>query len=561
MERLKEKFQTALDLTTKIDPVGTPYQSKYEAREILDEILTELSEFNHSSALVGGIYVALGIIDLEVEELSKGEVSLLKSIELMCDVEQRDETILQEIKALNQLGILWCLREDYEQALNFLKRASECYQQFVSQEEKIHLYETLDLFTKEETRPAFDEKESALELLNTHTYYYLAQVYEKTGEASKSAECCYITLSKQLELKQFQHLDWATNASMLSQHYLANEKYKTAKRHLIASSIMLERYQLEMSLKEVSQEIEDERQEMYLRCKADVSRTWARYCLLLLQRSMDKDVERKQEENQLVDIADEAEETPDIHVDFPSIENDPILDDIPDNYATNFEEARAIFLPGQRFCKSAQDDYYKFEDHCVDYVDIQRDLSHMHKVLVYFEPDQSRKFKIHKRRIDLLEPVYKELNVKLFTLLVRQLMYEVAEVYSAMMDIKAETSQNNANKINSLVDSSMAAFKAYLGTLHTQEGKAPDKYPEDSLRPAMMAYFHLARLSDKYVTDNPQQKIKQKMQSFCYYKQIVDYCQLHPEAQVVLEHEFPICQELVILLPRKIQKMQQELRG
>ena len=40
-------------------------------------------------------------------------------------------------------------------------------------------------------------------------------------------------LSKQLALKQFQHLDWATNASMLSQHYLANEDYSTTKRHLI----------------------------------------------------------------------------------------------------------------------------------------------------------------------------------------------------------------------------------------------------------------------------------------------------------------------------------------
>ena len=132
--------------------------------------------------------------------------------------------------------------------------------------------------------PKFQDKENILELMNTHTYYYLAQVYEKTNQPSKSAECCYITLryhpyitsahvctfsdplchvsintvlnvskscqpanppssladviygwflSKQLALKQFQHLDWATNASMLSQHYLANEDYSTTKRHLI----------------------------------------------------------------------------------------------------------------------------------------------------------------------------------------------------------------------------------------------------------------------------------------------------------------------------------------
>ena len=81
--------------------------------------------------------------------------------------------------------------------------------------------------------PEFQDKENILELMNTHTHYYLAQVYEKKGLASKSAECCHITLSKQLELKQFQHLDWATNASMLSQHYLAKEDYSTTKRHLI----------------------------------------------------------------------------------------------------------------------------------------------------------------------------------------------------------------------------------------------------------------------------------------------------------------------------------------
>merc|ERR1712223_2047622 len=114
----------------------------------------------------------------------------------------------------------------------------------------------------------------------------------------------------------------------------------------------------------------------------------------------------------------------------------------------------------------AKNDHYKFQEHCVDYVDIQRDLSHMHKVLVHFEPDASRKVKIHKRRIDLLEPTYKGLNVKLFTLLVRQLIYEVAETYSAMMDIKLESPNGNINKINSLVESSINAFKKYLDTLN-----------------------------------------------------------------------------------------------
>ena len=86
-----------------------------------------------------------------------------------------------------------------------------------------------------------------------------------------------------------------------------------------------------------------------------------------------------QQEDQLVDFVDENSSDSKPKVDFPSIETDPVLSEIPEKYATNFEEARAIFLPGQRFLNSSKKDYYIFEEHCVDYVDIQRDLSHMHK--------------------------------------------------------------------------------------------------------------------------------------------------------------------------------------
>ena len=154
---------------------------------------------------------------------------------------------------------------------------------------------------------------------------------------------------------------------------------------------------------------------------------------------MDYDIEQFELQDRLVDVKDEVKAK---SIDFPSIETDPELDDIPEKFAKNFEEARAIFLPGQRFLNKAKNEYFKFEEHCVDYVEIQRDLSHMHKLLVYFEKDESRKFKIQKRRIDLLETPAKELNPQLFTLLVRQLWYEIAETYSTMMDIKLDMVKN-----------------------------------------------------------------------------------------------------------------------
>ena len=214
-------------------------------------------------------------------------------------------------------------------------------------------------------------------------------------------------------------------------------------------------------------------------------------------------------------------------------------------------------------------DYYKFEDHCVDYVEIQRDLSHMHKVLIYFEPDPSRRFKMHKRRIDLLEPTYKELSTQLFTLLVRQLVYEVAETYSAMMDIKLElvksdpannATPQNLKKVNSIIDSSINSFQTYLATLNDSGDKIPEKYPSDSERPALAAYFHMARLYDKYILpEKSEAKLKNKMQTYCCYLKIVEYCEKNPTAAECVEVELPLCKEMVSLLPMKIQKMKKEL--
>ena len=242
----KEEFLKAEALLSVIDPKETPFESKYQARKILQNLIEKLED-SQNSAILGGLYCLLGIIDVDVEEFSQGETDLLQALNQICDVENREKIIIQEIKTLNQLGILWCLRDNYEKARTFLDRSLESYTNFLQNGPK-NLFELTDLFDPE-SNPSFEEKENVLELLNTHTYYYLAQVYEKTGQASKSAECCHITLTKQLELKEFQHLDWATNAAMLSQHYLAKEDYSTTKRHLIASWVMLDRYESELNSK------------------------------------------------------------------------------------------------------------------------------------------------------------------------------------------------------------------------------------------------------------------------------------------------------------------------
>jgi len=44
--------------------------------------------------------------------------------------------------------------------------------------------------------------------LTIYTYYYLAQAWEKLDKKEKASECLHITLKKQIELNDYEPLDW-----------------------------------------------------------------------------------------------------------------------------------------------------------------------------------------------------------------------------------------------------------------------------------------------------------------------------------------------------------------
>ena len=117
---------------------------------------------------------------------------------------------------------------------------------------------------------------------------------------------------------------------------------------------------------------------------------------------------------------------------------------------------------------------------------------------------------MHKRRIDLLEAPLNELNEAMYLLLCRQLIYEIAEAYERMMDIKLgviKTSDDlpppaQVSKVNSLAEKSIAYFERYLDTIKQGDGnskKMPNRFPMSVVRPALIAYFHLARLNDHII--------------------------------------------------------------
>ena len=618
MQKLLEKYEQAETLLGITDPESEPYKSKYECRKTLDELISLLHINNekdnicieHSNAVEASLYCLLGCIDIEVQELAQGEKDLLASLKLLENVKRKEFIVLTAVKSYNQLGVLWCIRDDHEKAKHYLDQAQTFYENFTQLKYKDNeacgiidnsgIYGIRDLLNIDDVSsntPNSYEKEKALDLLNAYTYYYLAQVYQKLEEPKKSAECCHKTLSKQLELKEYKPLEWATNAATLSHHYIASENFRSAKTHLGAATFVLERFKQELDSREFGENEQNEKedlQETVLKCEADIARSWGKYTLVLLQTSMDAFLEEdesssghaggthNQDESapvmQVEDIeleentTNKNEELTENMDDFPSIEIDPDLLSIPDEKCKNFEESRSIFLPGQRFFNTAKRIYYTMNEHCTDYAEINQDLSQMHKPLIFFEKDPERQFKMQKRRIDLLEELVKELNISVYKLLVRQVLFEIAEIYSSMMDIKLvkwKTEMANGafntqlkNKINSLITLSINNFTTFHETLKQTDGSGfPETFSEDTVRPALLAHFHMGRLYDKYVgiPEVSQQKLKNKLQSFCHFKTIVDYCTKHNGTEEIMANELPICKELVQLMPIKIQRMKREL--
>ena len=84
----------------------------------------------------------------------------------------------------------------------------------------------------------------------------------------------------------------------------------------------------------------------------------------------------------------------------------------------------------------------------------------------------------------------------------------MGETYSAMMDLKSAKLRRVGGcsppaalvaKTNALVELSVNSFKQFLTLLKTSpDAEMPKKFDKDVCRPALLAHFHLGRLSDKY---------------------------------------------------------------
>ncbi|KAI5617449.1 KIF1-binding protein-like, partial [Silurus asotus] len=608
-----EKFRLAQDLSeveSRKDPENDPFRSKYKARELLKEIYCTLKNFDvddgegegpeadgqarealngepankaHTGDSRAGLRAAkLGVIDyhlgvnhIETEELSAGEEYLMNCVKLLDKCTVTRENVSLFIQVGNQLGILWAGRDETEKAQGFLEKAESIYVQYMKEDGQPPL-DLVDFFVLEEDAPSQQERMRRFEMAYTHTLYYLAQVYKNLGQYESAGQYCHSTLQRQLKFSHFVPLEWAINAATLSQYYITKTRYMEARHCLAAANViagLAGEVPSEAAAKE--SEAESEKREQLRQKRAEIARCWIKYCLNVLQDAKkllednigELDLDRQEElQRARQDEEEEKERGRKTAVLFDSAEMfDSICgqeEKVSCILPLNFEEARAIFLVGQGYVTQAKE-YFEMDGHVTDHIEILQDHSALFKVLAFFEEDLERRCKMHKRRVDMLEPICKDLNAQYYLLICRQLQFELAETFYEMMDLKLAVAEkqdqpdaHTIKKFNHLCLASIKYYQMFLDSIRSPEGKFPEKLEDDILRPALVAKFRIARLQSKIISGNQASQLENLSLSLESYNFVVQYCEEHPEAKKAVETELELSEEMVSLLPIKINRIQ-----
>ena len=646
------KYKEYLDLNYKQsldDPEENPYDSKYKARDLLTKFKSKLDNetvfqtyqvlepyFNRLNDFIGKKYqksAKLYLIEklfefslaknhIETDEYDCGERMLgVLLIELEKLVENSNDTthaisnynpiyFSLLLNSLNELVFVWSHRADYEKCIRLLSKIKELYD----------FYENLP--KTEEFQPPFDiheiieyndklkneKRATVFESLYTHSLYYMAQVYGKAGKKDKSAYYCQLTLQRQIEFNNtsddyidniqpqtatigFDAIDWATHSAALSQFYVCQDDFSTSRHCLYCAEALLS-YVHDNRLNYDKEYLD----KFELQCNS-IKRCWGKYGIellkyskeLLLTDSLDTKI-----------LKDECDKPPKFQFNFKSLKSinnfDSYLADveskfsITSNLILDYDQAKKLFIKIQKLLQESSE-YFKLDGYVTDHCEIVHDISDLYMLLIFYEPNVENKSKLFKRRLDLLKPIVDEISEQYYLLLKRQFLFDCADIYQQMMDIKLEILQEQRDKllkgdkevsvqnkklmtsimtkINQLANNSIEYYSKFINTMKSMPDKIklPDKFDAHNVRPLLLAHFYIGRLYSKIITNNNAEALGNTKKSFDFYSYMISYCEKHKDdndeeinVMEVMKTEYNVCKELITFMPVKMENLRKSIK-
>uniref|UniRef100_A0A8D8UF59 KIF-binding protein n=1 Tax=Cacopsylla melanoneura TaxID=428564 RepID=A0A8D8UF59_9HEMI len=555
---LFQQIETLLLIEAPKDPPSDPYRSKYKAKDLLEQLKVCLTLFKSESAvkdaLLAHTWLQLGIISVDTDEVQQGEDAFNTSLDIIKSKELTPECIVTCVSAYNNLGLVWSQRTEWERAFDFFGKAEKHYKDFVASQ--LEPVDPATLFTAKIP----EGKVLSLEKLYTLTLYYLAQCYIHQGDSIQSAVCCHTTLRRQLEIKDYHPSEWSLNMATLSQVCLENNAFHLARECLSIASKVHADYESELNEMETKDEAKYQTEhDKWLSVGADIDRCWAKYGLILLTVSKERLMaEDSPEHMKPFEIPDKLKSLSiGFTVDTSSITADYIL---------TYSDAIKLFNTCHAHLQHARA-YFSLSEHATDHARVVQEISRLYQELVFFVESEAEQCKFHKRRITELESLVKQFNKQFYITICREIWYELGEIYSDMYDLKHDIlrktnqpTQHQVAKINWLIKNSLTYYIELIQSFKdARTNEYPGKYSDEWEKPLLLAFFYSARLLTKLITNDKLQLKKNQLEALDNYKYIIEYCTKNKEAGEKFATELSLCQEMVTLLPMKIQKISAQI--
>ena len=529
---------------------------------IESSFLSKIKPFNEIifTSINAVLYYFLGTFNASNEDPSVCEEPFTKSIKyfnsLPTKIKMKFVNYYQEI--FNNLGIIYYNRGEIKKGLEHLAKAEQIYKTFFLNltkdgENKFIFSKDLSFFLNnicnENTKNMlynfetddFEKNKKIFEHNYTLTIFYFAQAFTKLNFRKKAIHFCSVTLKRQIENNEYDLKDAVNNCINLSDFYLETQNFAQTE------------YILKCALSLLPQ---DKTQKKKLR--ASVQAQLGKYylerlklALLLARKNTSIANEKNLEEliNKKQFLINNL-----TNIDFPQIKD-----------IQNLEDAKSIFRKGNTQLKRALQ-VFVMDGYVTDHIKITQTISQLYKYLILFEPDNARIFAMEDRRINLLEPMVKAINHKVYVIQWQEISLELAEIFCEIFESNFEIFKKNPKKIeqkkieeiNEFAKKSLFYYEDIIGYIENEYGKETEKKFEDFIT-IITIKSNIARLYSKIIFLNDTKKrVDSLKKSLDIYNQV--YKLLKGAKDIFgdkeeLKENLNMCEEMIGMLPIKIDKV------
>ena len=235
------------------------------------------------------------------------------------------------------------------------------------------------------------------------------------------------------------------------------------------------------------------------------------------------------------------------------------IDSLLSTTVSTFEEARDLFKTAILSIDECQH-FYSLEERCSDYVELEQDRATLYGLLAKFETDSSRKCKMLRKRVDILEKVLNKLNPTFYLNHVRKLNFELGEAYFDLLQSKEKQGKSTDadGKINRLCAKGIEKMHSFVQSFYEPDSKRlPDRIDDSVVSSVMTAYSMIGKLYERIPTHDDQQHVNHIEALLCSMQQVLNYAQQNPDQAYLIQQNVITAENYKELFMKLLQEVNQ----